>query len=212
MDVILDYNWELFIFLEVLSLGCLILFGIFRYFLKKPRFSILFILLFLFLLMIEGLLGLYVYRQTGEISTFQIIIIIFIIYAFTFGILDFIKLDRWMRKKIGKLRGVELLTAKDYEIIEKNKNPKYIAKKYRISSYIHFILFITAQAVLWGMGTESLAEIKMYLSDFSWLGHGNSKESPYQNDAAFAIGVIWGIVFIADVINSWSYTLFPKNR
>lgn len=212
MDVILDYNWELFIFLEVLSLGCLILFGIFRYFLKKPRFSILFILLFLFLLMIEGLLGLYVYRQTGEISTFQIIIIIFIIYAFTFGILDFIKLDRWMRKKIGKLRGVELLTAKDYEIIEKNKNPKYIAKKYRISAYIHFILFITAQAVLWGMGTESLAEIKMYLSDFSWLGHGNSKESPYQNDAAFAIGVIWGIVFIADVINSWSYTLFPKNR
>lgn len=162
--------------------------------------------------MIEGALGLYVYRQTGEISTFQIVIIIFILYAFTFGIFDFIKLDRWMRKKIGKLRGVELLTAKDYEIIEKNKNPKYIAKKYRISSYIHFILFITAQAVLWGMGTESLAEIKMYLSDFSWLGHGNSKESPYQNDAAFAVGVIWGIVFIADVINSWSYTLFPKNR
>lgn len=162
--------------------------------------------------MIEGALGLYVYRQTAEISTFQIVIIIFILYAFTLGICDFIKLDRWMRKKIGKLRGVELLTAKDYEIIEKNKNPKYIAKKYRISSYIHFILFITAQAVLWGMGTESLAEIKMYLSDFSWLGHGNAKESPYQNDAAFAIGVIWGIVFIADVINSWSYTLFPKNR
>ena len=74
MDVILDYNWELFIFLEVLSLGSLILFGIFRYFLKKPRFSILFIFLFLFLLMIEGALGLYVYRQTGEISTFQIVI------------------------------------------------------------------------------------------------------------------------------------------
>lgn len=51
----------------------------------------MFIFLFLFLLIIEGLLGLYVYRQTGEISTFQIVIIIFIIYAFTFGILDFIK-------------------------------------------------------------------------------------------------------------------------
>ncbi|MEK3765533.1 MULTISPECIES: hypothetical protein [unclassified Solibacillus] len=212
MDVILDYNWELFIFLEVLSLGCLILFGIFRYFLKKPRFSIMFILLFLFLLIIEGLLGLYVYRQTGEISTFQIVIIIFIIYAFTFGILDFIKLDRWMRKKIGKLRGVELLTDKDYEIIEKNNNPKYIAKKYRVSSYIHLVLFITVQAILWEFGTESLAEIKMYLSDFSWLGNGNAEGSPYPNDAAFAIGVIWGIVFIADFINSWSYTFFPKNR
>ena len=212
MDVILHYNWELFIFLEVLSFGSLILFGIFRYFLEKPRFSIMFILLFLLLMIIEGLLGLYVYLQTGEISTFQIIIIIFIIYACTFGILDFIKLDRSMRKKIGKLRGVELLTEKDYEIIEKNNNPKYIAKKYRVSSYIHLVLFITVQAILWVIGTESLAEIKMYLSDFSWLENGNAEESPYPNDAAFAIGVIWGIVFIADVINSWSYTLFPKNR
>lgn len=170
----------------------------------------MFIFLFLFLLIIEGLLGLYVYRQTGEISTFQIVIIIFIIYAFTFGILDFIKLDRWMRKKIGKLRGVELLTDKDYEIIEKNNNPKYIAKKYRVSSYIHLVLFITVQAILWVIGTDSLAEIKMYLSDFSWLENENAKGSPYPNDAAFAIGVIWGIVFIADFIYSWSYTLFPK--
>ncbi|MGE7543617.1 hypothetical protein [Sporosarcina sp. FSL K6-3508] len=210
MDVILDYNWELFISLEVLSLGSLIFFGIFRYFFKKPQFSLMFIFLFLFLLIIEGLLGLYVYRQTGEISTFQIVIIIFIIYAFTFGITDFIKLDRWMRKKVGKLRGVELLTDKDYEIIERNSNPKYIAKKYRVSSYIHLVLFITVQAILWVIGTESLAEIKMYLSDFSWLGNENAKESPYPNDAAFAIGVIWGIVFIADFIYSWSYTLFPK--
>lgn len=212
MDVILHYNWELFIFLEVLSFGCLILFGIFRYFLEKPRFSIMFILLFLFLMIIEGLLGLYVYLQTGEISTFQIIIIIFIIYACTFGILDFIKLDRWMRKKIGKLRGVELLTEKDYKIIEKNNNPKYIAKKYRVSSYIHLVLFMTVQAILWVIGTESLAEIKMYLSDFSWIENGNAEESPYPNDAAFAIGLIWGIVFIVDFINSWYYTLFPKNR
>lgn len=210
MDVILDYNWELFITVEVLSLGSLILFGTFRYFFKKPRLSLMFIFLFLFLLIIEGLLGLYVYRQTGEISTFQIVITIFIIYAFTFGILDFIKLDRWMRKKIGKIRGVELLTDKDYEIIEKNNNPKYIAKKYRVSSYIHLTLFIIVQAILWVIGTESLAEIKMYLSDFSWLENENAKGTPYPNDAAFAIGAIWGIVFIADFIYSWSYTLFPK--
>lgn len=88
-------------------------------------------------------------------------------------------------KKIGKLRGVELLTDKDYEIIKKNNNPKYIAKKYRVSSYIHLVLFITVQAILWVVGTESLAEIKMYLSDFSWLGNGNAKGSPYPNDAAY---------------------------
>lgn len=50
----------------------------------------------------------------------------------------------------------------------------------------------------------------MYLSDFSWIEKGVAKESPYPNDVTFGIGIIWGIVFIADFIYSWSYTLFPK--
>lgn len=162
------------------------------------------------MVILEGLLGLYVYHQTGEISTFQIVITVFIIYAFTFGIFDFIRLDRWMRRKIGTLRGVELLSDKDYKIIERNNNPKYIAKKYRKSSYIHLFIFVTVQAILWIIGTESIAEIKMYLSDFSWIEKGVAKESPYPNDVTFGIGIIWGIVFIADFIYSWSYTLFPK--
>ncbi|MED4587480.1 MULTISPECIES: hypothetical protein [Bacillaceae] len=210
MGLILEYNWELFILIELLSIGALILFGIFRYFFNKPRLSIMFIFLFLFMVILEGLLGLYVYHQTGEISTFQIVITVFIIYAFTFGIFDFIRLDRWMRRKIGTLRGVELLSDKDYKIIERNNNPKYIAKKYRKSSYIHLFIFVTVQAILWIIGTESIAEIKMYLSDFSWIEKGVAKESPYPNDVTFGIGIIWGIVFIADFIYSWSYTLFPK--
>ncbi|MGG4034894.1 hypothetical protein ABEV74_14470 [Paenibacillus cisolokensis] len=210
MGLILEYNWELFILIELLSIGALILFGIFRYFFNKPRLSIMFIFFFLFMVILEGLLGLYVYHQTGEISTFQIVITVFIIYAFTFGIFDFIRLDRWMRRKIGTLRGVELLSDKDYKIIERNNNPKYIAKKYRKSSYIHLFIFVTVQAILWIIGTESIAEIKMYLSDFSWIEKGVAKESPYPNDVTFGISIIWGIVFIADFIYSWSYTLFPK--
>lgn len=77
--------------------------------------------IFLFLLVLEGLLGFYVYRQTGEISTFQIVITIFIIYAFTFGIFDFIKLYRWRRSKIGKLRGVGLWTNKVEVLMKRRK-------------------------------------------------------------------------------------------
>lgn len=210
MDIIFEYSWELFILAEVLSIVAFILFGVFRYFFNKRSLSLLFIFLFLFLLMIEGLLGLYVYLRTGEIETFQIVITIFILYAFTFGFFDFIKLDRWMRKTIGKIRGVELLTEKDYKIIERNNDPQSIAKKYRISSYIHIVLFFIVQAILWRMGTDNLSEVTMYLNDFSWVEQGDANESPYPNEAAFAIGVIWGIVFIADFIYSWSYTLFPK--
>src|SRR5690625_2125208 len=175
MNIILENSWAFFITLELLSLAALILFGVVRYFFNQHRMSLVFIGIFLALLVLEAVLALYVYRNTGEISTFQIVIAIFIIYAFTFGIFDFIRLDRWMRIKIGKLRGVELLTKKDYEVIEKNNNPKYIAKKYRISSYIHLVIFVIVQSVFWVMGTDSMAEINMYLTDFSWLENGDRK-------------------------------------
>lgn len=210
MDLILANNWEVFIAIEIASLIALLLFGVFRYFFGKRNLSKLFIMLFLLLLLLEGLLALYVYSQTGEIETFQIVVAIFILYAFTFGIVDFLRLDRWMRDKIGKFRKVELLTEKDYRIMERNKNPQYIAKKYRITSTIHLIVFVIGQTILWSMGSDSMAEVKMHLTDFSWIEAGTAEGSPYPNDTMYGIGIIWGIVFIIDFIYSWSYTLFPK--
>lgn len=212
MDLLLEYNWELFIAAEVLSVLALLLFGISRYWLIQGRTSYLFIGLFLLLLVLEALLGLYVYQQTGEISTFLIIITLFVLYACTFGIFDFIRLDRWMRSKIGKLRGVELLTDKDYRMIERTKDSKYKAKKYRLSSTIHLIVFFAGQYLLWSWGTSGLDEIISYASDLSWIEDGDFRNSPYQNDAMFAVGTIWGIVFVADFLYSWSYTLFPSSK
>lgn len=212
MDLLLEYNWELFIAAEVLSVLALLLFGISRYWFIQGRTSYLFIGLFLLLLVLEALLGLYVYQQTGEISTFLIIITLFVLYACTFGIFDFIRLDRWMRSKIGKLRGVELLTDKDYRMIERTKDPKYKAKKYRLSSTIHLIVFFAGQYLLWSWGTSGLDEIISYASDLSWIEDGDFRYSPYQNEAMFAVGTIWGIVFVADFLYSWSYTLFPSSK
>lgn len=212
MNTLIAYQWELFIIAEVLSVVSLVLFSIVRYFFNKRTLSMAFIVAFLVLLVIEALLGLYVYVQTGEVSTFTIIITIFVIYACTFGVFDFIRLDRWMRMKIGKLRGVELLSKKDYEIMKRNSNPAYIAKKYRISSLIHLVIFLIGQTIFWSLGTESIAEMKGYLTDLSWIEEGVSENSPYPNDTLFFIGVIWGIVFIVDFIYSWSYTLFPSKK
>ena len=213
MDIIVEYSWELFILAEVLSFISILLFSLFRYFFSKPKLGIVFIFTFLLLLVLEVLLGLYVYSHTGEFSTFLIIITIFVLYACTFGIFDFIRLDRWMRKKIGRLRGVELLTEEDYEIMKRNSNPKYIAKKYRIFSIVHFVIFIIGQSIFWSMGTENFTDMKGYLTDFSWLDNETAEDTPYPNDTLYGIGVIWGIVFIVDFIYSWSYTLFPdKSR
>lgn len=210
MDLILTYQWEIFVAAEVLSLVALLLFGIVRYLLNKRRQSLLFLLVFLVLLMLEALLAILIYRETGEISTFQIIITIFVIYACTFGIFDFMKLDRWMRNKIGAWRGVDLLTEKDHRIIKRNKDPKFIAKKYRWSAMVHFIVFVGLQAIFWAYGTDSLDEMLVYVTDFSWIDAGTSSESPYANETIHGISMVWGIVFIVDFMYSWSYTVFPS--
>lgn len=210
MELILRLQWELFIFAEVLSIVALLLFGIVRYFLNKKKLSLLFIATFLVLLVLEAILAIVIYQETGEISTFQMVITIFVIYACTFGIADFKKLDRWMRKKIGGWRGKELLTAKDYQIIERNKDPKFIAKKYRHTSLIHLVVFLVVQSAFWISGTANFDEMLGYIRDFSWIEAGTYEESPYPNETIYSIGILWGLIFIVDFIWSWSYTIFPS--
>src|SRR5690625_2882890 len=99
MTFLNTYQWEIFITLEVASWLCLLLFGLLRYVFDKRQMSIAFIVSFIVLIALEGLVGLLIYQETGVISNFQIIVLIFVAYAATFGISDFKKLDRWMRDR-----------------------------------------------------------------------------------------------------------------
>lgn|SRR5699024_895983 len=211
MELIKTFQWEIFVTMEVLSILALLLFGFVRYVMNKRKLSLIFIVAFLGLLILEALLAILIYRETGEISTFQIVIFIFVIYACTFGIADFKKLDRWMRKKIGGWRGEELLSEKDYEIMERNKDPKYLARKYRRTSMAHLAVFVGLQSVFWVYGTANMEELVGYLRDFSWIEAGTYEQSPYPNETIYSIGMLWGIIFVVDFIWSWSYTIFPSN-
>ncbi|MGN8647276.1 hypothetical protein ACTNEO_14830 [Gracilibacillus sp. HCP3S3_G5_1] len=209
MNFIVQYQWEIFIVAEILSLACLLLFGVVRYLFGKRKQSIIFLFLFLFLLILEAGLAFLIYNETGEISTFQIVITIFVIYACTFGINDFKKLDRWMRTKIGKWRGVDLLSEKDKAIIERQKDPKYIAKINRYSALVHLIIFIVVQIGCWLYGLGDITLFSNYLTDLSWIGTENIEETPYSNETIYQISMVWGLVFIIDFIWSMSYTIFP---
>ncbi|KKE77933.1 hypothetical protein DTX80_14335 [Bacilli bacterium] len=212
MDVILEYQWEVFIGIEVLSLVSLLLFGVVRYVFNKQKRSLSFLFLFVLLLFLEAALAIFIYRETGEFSTFQIVITIFVIYACTFGISDFKKLDRWMRLKIGNWRGTELLTEKDKYVMKKQKDPKYIAKKYRYSSMIHFLLFVIAQLIFLSYSLDSMEQAIPYLTDLSWIGTEYVEETPYSNETLYGISMVWGLVFIVDFMYSWSYTIFPSKQ
>ncbi|WP_226036771.1 hypothetical protein [Aquibacillus saliphilus] len=208
MKFLLDFQWEIFILAEVLSFLSLILFGVVRYIFNKRKMSFIFLIFFLVLLILEAALALVIYRETGEISPFQIVIMIFIVYACTFGINDFNKLDRWMKKKVGDWRGVDLLTEKDRRIMIRQKDPKHIAKVNRYSAMLHLLIFVVLQTIFWGYGVDSLTQAMYYITDLSWLGTEDHLETPYPNEVIYGISMIWGIVFIVDFIYSWSYTIF----
>ncbi|GEN46173.1 hypothetical protein [Alkalibacillus haloalkaliphilus] len=212
MNLLIEYQWEIFISLEVLSVVALLLFGVLRYYLGHKQKSLVFILLFIVLLVIEAVLGVIIYQETGEFSTFQLVVLLFVIYALTFGINDFRKLDRWMRKKFGAWRGVELLTDEDYAIMNRQKDPKHVAKVNRISAMIHLLIFVTVQSYFWSLGTENFAEIRSYITDLSWFESGNFEDSPYPNETLYSIGMLWTVIFVIDFIYSWSYTIFPSSK
>jgi len=209
-EALLTYQWELFIAAEILSVVMLLLFGLTRYLLNQRKLSTIFISLFLALFIFEAVLALYIYQITGEISTFQITVMLFVLYACTFGIADFKRLDRWMRKTIGKWRGVSLLTEKDMQVMEHLQDPKYIAHKNRISAMIHLVIFVGVQAGLWIYGLGGTAGIADYLTDLTWVEVDDYQQSPYASETAFSMSKLWGLIFIVDFIYSWSYTFFPK--
>src|SRR5699024_8056853 len=96
MQFLINYQWQLFITIEILFLLTFLAFGFVRYFLNNDRLSFIFLSSFFALLIAEALLAFLIYQATRKIETFQIVIIIFVLYAVTFGIKDFKNLDRWM--------------------------------------------------------------------------------------------------------------------
>lgn len=206
------YQWEIFITLEILSFIFLLCFLLVRYAFSKQKLSSLFLVLFLLCIVLEAGLALFIYQKTGEIDTFQIVIVIFIVYACTFGISDFKKLDRYMKGKIGKWRGVNLLSAEDIHQIELAKDPKVIARRNRRWWYAHAIIFVIGHCLFWIYNGNHQNHLMFYLEDLSWWGEVDHTQGPFQSEAIAAVNKIWVIIFALDTIISWSYTLFPSKR
>src|SRR5690625_3249917 len=119
IEALLHYNWEMFITLEILATVSLLLFLVFRYALKKQSISYFFLIIFFMLLGTDVILAVVVYRETGEISAFTIVVTIFLLYALTFGISNFHQLERYINKRISIGKKIELHTKKNKQIIEK---------------------------------------------------------------------------------------------
>lgn len=212
MTFLLDNHWAIFITLEVSSLIFLLLFILVRYLFTKIRVSYTFLALFIFAIILEAVLAYIVYQQTGEFTTFQIVIVIFIVYAGTFGINDFKKMDRYVKDKVGKWKGIDLLTEKDRDMMAYLKDPKVIARKARYWFYAHTVIFSIAIFLFWEYYGNKDYSFYYFIEHFEWFEDELIEPQPFTNDLITNIVQIWLLVFVIDSVINWSYTFFPSKK
>lgn len=210
MNFLQNYQWEIFIFLEVASWLFLVVFLLMRYAFDKISLSRVFLALFLLFILFEGLLAYLIYQRTGEIDSFQVIVLIFIIYACSFGVSDFKKLDRYIKVKVGKWRKVDLLTEKDKRIMAALKDPRVIARKNRLWFYGHTTVFAIANLIFWQLYGNEAQTFLAYMQDWSWFEEAGIASAPYKNEMVMNVVKLWLIIYVVDAIIAWSYTFFPK--
>src|SRR5699024_3084693 len=99
-----------------------------------------------------------------------------------------------------------------YRIITRNRDPKYLAKKYRWSSTIHLIVFIIVQYIFWSMVTTDIHDMISYLKYLSCFEIGHYEDSPYPNKSIYVVRMILTVIFVIDFICYWSYTILPAKR
>jgi len=211
MQFLVEHDWMIFISLEIAALIFLLLFVVVRYLLSMRQLSQLFLGLFLLMMVFEAMLAYFVYQVTGEVSTFQIVIIIFLLYAVTFGISDFKNLDYKARVRIGKWRNVPLVTDEEVERMQKRKHPKVIGKKSRRWFYAHTIIFGIALVYFWQSYGSTEHGFLYFIQDFAWFGD-ETLPQPFTSEMLSQAIRLWIIIYIIDTIINWSYTFFPDKK
>lgn len=177
--------------------------------LKKASF-VAFIILILNEVMVF-LIGVFDYLDTGTFSSFQILIVAFILYALIFGKKDFKKLDHWIQKKVARFKGEESIPVFDDDP-KQNLYGKEHAKLQRRNFYIHFLIFVAAHivfALLFGFIPDSILNVPIP----EWLANlniGSTRTNEFNVIAG--ISSIWTKILLIDFIWSFSYTIWPKKE
>lgn len=100
MDFLIEYKWTILISLEVLAWSSTFFMFYARYGMKSPFWFKVGVVLFAITGVIpQVIMGIINFIGTGAIDTFTLVIVVLIIYGFTFGKKDAKKIDHWMRMK-----------------------------------------------------------------------------------------------------------------
>lgn len=206
IDFILQFKWLFLILGEVVFWVSLLGFFVLRYALGREKESKYFILAWLLSDVWLLVLGFLDYRRTGEIGTFQIVIVIVLLYALTFGRSDMKKLDRWVKRQIRKWKGEapeegegqERLTGMRYAVSQGREFAMHLAMYAAVILILSFFLPFRGFDGLISSGGFG-----------DTLGH-LIEEGLFADPVAGKITGIWTLILIIDLAITLSYFILPR--
>ncbi len=105
MDFFVENKWLFMIIVEVLFWAFAIAFGLIRYLLGRERLSLVVLALLVVNYSLLVPLAILDYIQSGEIETFQVATIAFIIYVLIYGKRHFMHFDASLKRKVLEWKG-----------------------------------------------------------------------------------------------------------
>jgi len=205
ISFLMQYKWSIVIVAEILFFVLFGAFFIMKYWFNKPRIGYVFIVLLILNELFIALIAIYDYVETGKVSSFQVITVLFFIYLISLGKKDFLQLERFFKRKIAIWKGEPVPELPHKEIHKQEQYGKMHAKEERKGWYSHLLIFIIAQLIFINMSgfagwqEFSLNRLKntFQIYEDNKINHANS---------------VWGIILIIDFIWSFSYTIWPKKK
>lgn len=209
IEFIINHKWYFFIIGEVIFWSSLIGFLLLRYAFDLKQLSKYAIVIWLASDLWLLTIGILDYTQTGTFDRFQIIILIFLIYAFTFGKNDFKRLDGWIKKAVARWK-CGTPPQNDAGSDGRLYGTAH-AKSERRKFYVHLIIYIAAHAgfiLFQGYDVTSVAEL---VNNLDAANDGGSPDGETELISSISgISAIWTFILLIDFIWSFSYTLWPK--
>ncbi|MBB6097286.1 hypothetical protein HNR42_000700 [Deinobacterium chartae] len=186
-EFVSEYKWALFAVMEGFFWLMLLAALISRYWFGLHRLSLVFVGAFVLNDLGLLLLAYLDYRETGEFSTYQIVMLAIVLYALTLGKGDFNKLDAWAKRTVARLKGQAAPTD---TAAPRRLSGREHARAERQGFIKHLAVFAVVQGLLW-IAVGVLPDSELLL---------NLKRA----------AAIWTVLLVVDFIISFSYTLFPR--
>ncbi|WP_026678238.1 hypothetical protein [Fictibacillus gelatini] len=210
MDFILENKWLFLIIAESIFWVSILTFLLLRYWFGLKRLSIAFFILFIVNDLWIAIMGLYDYMKTGKFSSYQTVIVVFIVYALTYGKSDFKRLDSFIQRKVASWKGQPV---PDVEGVKKLYGKAH-AQHERKQFFKHLLVYVIAHIVfvlLFGLSDQisSPQDLTDVLS--RWFSE-KQPIFPSNSTTVNNISRIWSLILIIDGVISLSYTFFPRQE